>query len=123
MTRYLSVVVLLFCVGTIEAQVEALAEVNARRASKRLKPYIYDANLTAGAMEAAKRRAAGLITGHLPNDFVCLPKGTRAAAGGCAAWPPSYGWGSCCSDDNYTYCGAAWVLGRDGRRYMHLFVR
>jgi hypothetical protein len=30
---------------------------------------------------------------------------------------------SCCVYENYTYAGAAWVSGRDGRRYMHLFVR
>jgi hypothetical protein len=30
---------------------------------------------------------------------------------------------SCCVYDNYTYGGAAYVTGRDGKRYMHLFVR
>src|SRR5438874_293 len=28
-----------------------------------------------------------------------------------------------CVYDGYTYAGAAWAAGRDGRRYMHLFVR
>jgi hypothetical protein len=33
-------------------------------------------------------------------------------------------WGSCCSDDHgWTWAGAAAVRGRDGRIYMHLFIR
>jgi hypothetical protein len=79
--------------------------------------------LNKAALEAARRRAAGLIQGHLPSDFACLPEGGQATAAGCAAWEPSLGWGACCTYDNYTYAGAAWVLGSDGRRYMHLFVR
>ncbi|MFO0822760.1 MAG: hypothetical protein U0792_06510 [Gemmataceae bacterium] len=52
-----------------------------------------------------------------------MPAGSYASSAGCAAYPASYGWMSCCVYDNYTYAGAAWVTGRDGKRYMHLFVR
>ena len=49
-------------------------------------------------------------------------------AAGCAAWSKSsdgtYHWGSCCTyDTEYTYAGAYAEIGRDGRRYTHLFVR
>lgn len=103
---------------------DALSEVNAARASRGLRPFLPDPGLTAGAQRAAQERAARGITGHLPNDFAMLPPGAFASAGGCAAWPQGMGWGSCCTyDTQYTYAGAAAVVGRDGRRYMHLFVR
>jgi predicted RNA-binding Zn-ribbon protein involved in translation (DUF1610 family) len=105
------------------AESEALAEVNAVRAKRGLKPYIFDPNLTAGALQVARHRAAHLIAGHTRNDFNGLPSGVSARAAGCAAWPPSLGWGACATYDNFTYAGAAWCLGRDGKRYMHLFVR
>ncbi|HVL11886.1 MAG TPA: hypothetical protein VM529_04945, partial [Gemmata sp.] len=63
------------------------------------------------------------IFGHSSNDFAFVPPGTYASSAGCAAYPASYGWMSCCVYDNYTYGGAAFVTGRDGKRYMHLFVR
>jgi hypothetical protein len=102
---------------------EALDEVNAARAARGLRPYIRDAYLTAGAMQAAEYRAARLIEGHTPNDFAALPPGGFASSAGCAAWEPGMGWGSCCTYENHTYAGAAYAYGRDGRRYMHLFVR
>lgn len=102
---------------------DALDEVNATRAQRGLKPFVRDEQLTVAAREAAKQRAARLLAGHLESDFACLPDGASATAAGCAAWEPSWGWGACCTYDNYTYAGAAWVMGRDGRRYMHLFVR
>ncbi len=37
--------------------------------------------------------------------------------------PGRRGFGACCSYENWNYAGAAAVIGRDGRRYMHLFVR
>lgn len=102
----------------------ALDEVNAERAKRGLPAYIHSPELAQAALEAAKRRASRLIEGHLPeSDFTCLASGAHAEAAGCAAWEPSWGWGSCCTYDNYTYAGAAWVMGSDGRRYMHLFVR
>jgi len=102
---------------------DALVEVNARRASKGLRPFLRDDGLVRAAVAAARYRADRLIAGHTGNDFVFLPAGCSASAAGCAAWDPSLGWGSCCSDDNYTYAGAAWSMGRDGRRYMQLYVR
>jgi hypothetical protein len=102
---------------------DALDEVNATRAARGLRPFIRDDYLTMGAKNAAQYRAAHLMEGHTSNDFSALPAGGNATAAGCAAWEPSMGWGACCTYENYTYAGAAYVFGRDGRRYMHLFVR
>jgi hypothetical protein len=103
---------------------DALAEVNATRAQRGLRPYQPDPLLHQAAVACAKQRAARLISGHLPeSDFSYLPSGASAAAAGCAAWTSDWGWGSCCTFDNYSYAGASWVMGQDGRRYMHLFVR
>ena len=102
---------------------DALDEVNATRAARGLRPFIPDANLTSAATACAEFRAARLMAGHTGNDFAALPPGTSATASGCAAWAPGLGWGSCCTYEGYTYAGAAYATGRDGRRYMHLFVR
>jgi hypothetical protein len=102
---------------------DALAEVNGARARRGLPPYFRDERLTVAAERAAAFRAAYLIAGHTPNDFAYLPPGAHAAAAGCAAWTPDWGWGSCCTYEAWTYAGAAWCIGRDGRRYMHLYVR
>ncbi|HEX3149015.1 MAG TPA: hypothetical protein VHR66_13120 [Gemmataceae bacterium] len=102
---------------------DGLKEVNAVRAARGLKPYIYDEGLARAAAGCATYRAERLMAGHTNNDFSALPAGSTASAAGCAAWEPGMGWGACCTYDNYTYCGAAWKLGRDGKRYMHLFVR
>jgi hypothetical protein len=109
--------------GTAKECKDALGEVNAARAARGLKPFINDPLLNQAAQSAAKQRAAGLIHGHLSNDFACVPAGGHATAAGCGALEPSWGWGSCCTYDSYTSGGAAWVMGRDGNRYMHLFVR
>ncbi len=101
---------------------DALDEVNAARARIGLRPFVWDRHLTAAAAGAANWRASRLITGH-DNDFWFIPEGGHADAAGCAAWPRGMGWGSCCWTDNYRYAGAAWAIGRDGRRYMHIFVR
>jgi hypothetical protein len=108
---------------TSRAAEDALAEVNAARAARGLPPFIWDEGLTAGAKNVADFRAARLTEGHTANDFAGLPIGWAATSAGCAAWEPSWGWGACCTYDRYTYAGAAWSMGRDGRRYMHLFVR
>jgi hypothetical protein len=109
--------------GLSRAGTDALAEVNAARAARGLRPFIKDDQLTAGALNVADFRAERLMAGHTSNDFAGLPAGGMATAAGCAAWEPSFGWGACCTYENYTYAGAAWAVGRDGRRYMHLFVR
>lgn len=102
---------------------DALGEVNAARAQRGLRPFLPDAQLNQAARSCAKIRATSYIDGHLPSDFAYVPAGTTASAAGCGALEPSWGWGTCCTYDNYTYAGAAWVMGNDGRRYMHLFVR
>lgn len=108
--------------GSSEEAQEALGEVNAVRAARGLRPYVVDELLVIGAKRCAVYRAARLIEGHTGNDFVFLPAGAYARAGGCAAWHGN-DWGSCCTYDGYTYAGAAWARGRDGRRFMQLFVR
>ena len=100
---------------------EALDEVNALRRARGLPEYVIDDGLTAAAKAAADHRASQLVEAHC-NDFSFLPEGARADAAGCAAWYPEDGWGSCCIYENYRFAGAAWALGTDGRRYMHLFV-
>jgi hypothetical protein len=103
--------------------VNALAEVNAARARRGLPAYLPDEGLEQAAQTCALLRAQYLLAGHTANDFAALPQGTAASAAGCGALEPSWGWGSCCTYDNYRYAGAAVVTGRDGRRFMHLFVR
>lgn len=102
---------------------DGLDEVNAKRAARGLRPFIRDENLTQAARACAAFRAANGLFGHTSNDFSFVPAGTSASSAGCAAYPASYGWMSCCTYENYTYAGAAAVTGRDGKRYMHLFVR
>lgn len=102
---------------------DALDEVNAARAARGLPPFKRDAGLTTAAKNAASYRAARLIRGHTRNDFAFVPEGTTARAAGCAAWPKRDGWGACCTYERWTWAGAAWAEGRDGRRYMHLYVR
>jgi hypothetical protein len=102
---------------------DALAEVNAARAARGLPPFAHDEGLAQAARACANLRAQYLVAGHTANDFAALPAGTTASAAGCGALEPSWGWRSCCTFDNYRYAGAAVVMGRDGRRFMHLFVR
>lgn len=102
---------------------EALDEVNATRKAKGLPPFTRDDGLTQAAAAAAVYRAAHLMAGHTSNDFAYLPQDVKADAAGCAAWEPEWGWGACATYDHYKYAGAAWAKGKDGRRYMHLFVR
>jgi hypothetical protein len=102
---------------------DALDEVNAKRAARGLRPYLRDDGLTQAARACAAFRAAHGLFGHTANDFGFVPAGAWASAAGCAAYPAEYGWMSCCVYEGYTYAGAAYVTGADGRRYMHLFVR
>lgn len=101
---------------------DALAEVNAVRAKRGLRPYVRDEGLTMAAKKCANIRAAGRIAGHI-DDFAMLPPGVSASATGCGALTPDWGWGTCCTTENWTYAGAACVIGSDGKRYMHLFCR
>jgi hypothetical protein len=102
---------------------DALSEVNAKRAARGLRPFVRDEGLTQAARASAAFRAQHLLFGHTANDFAFVPRGTACSSTGCAAYPASFGWMSCCVYDNYTHAGAAWVMGRDGKRYCHLFVR
>lgn len=108
---------------TVSDGTDALDEVNAKRAERGLRPFLRDPLLTSAAYATAQFRAARGLFGHTTNDFAFLPPGGSARAAGCAAWPASMGWGSCCTYESHTYAGAAFVIGADGRRYMHLFVR
>jgi hypothetical protein len=105
------------------ASEDALEEVNAARKARGLPPYLLDWQLNDAAHACADYRAKYLIQGHTQNDFGFLKGGATARAAGCAAWAPAWGWGSCCAYERWTYAGAAYSVGRDGRRYMHLFVR
>jgi hypothetical protein len=100
----------------------ALDEVNAKRVARGLRPFVHDPLLTRAAERCASFRAQHGLFGHTSNDFQFV-EGTSCSAAGCAAYPASYGWLSCCTYDNYTYAGAAYVTGADGKRYMHLYVR
>jgi len=102
---------------------DALETLNRQRASRGLRPYVRDEGLSLGADSAAAYRAKYCIEGHTNNDFQFLPQGSRASAAGCAAWHWSGEFGACACYENYTYAGAAWYTGKDGRVYMHLFVR
>lgn len=107
--------------------VDSLAEVNAMRARRGLRPFIPDPLLTQGAMACADARASRRLHAHTGNDFAYLPPGAHARAGGCEGGSWGYGaeqeWSTCCTFENYTYAGAASVVGPDGKRYMQLFVR
>ncbi len=102
---------------------DALEEVNAARIGRGLRPFLKDDALTVAARGAADFRAANLIQGHTANDFSFLPTGASADAAGCAAWSVEWGWGACCTYDAHSHAGAAFAIGTDGRRYMHIYVR
>jgi hypothetical protein len=105
---------------------DALDEVNAARAARGLPPFARDPGLTSAAQAAADHRAQYFIAGHIGGgmgDFGFLPPGIWADAAGCGAMEASWGWNTCCTYEHYQSAGAAVAWGRDGRRYMHLFVR
>lgn len=106
-----------------ELAIEALDEVNAARAKRGLPAFVRDDALTQAAKAAAIYRAGCLLAGHTANDFAYLPQGAHAEAAGCGALPDDWGWGTCCTFDDWHVAGAAWARGSDGQRYMHLFVR
>ena len=119
----ISVILILLSTQTLLAG-DALDEVNAARAARGLRPFIRDEGLTIAAIRASEHRAAYRIAGHVGGgmgDFAFLPPGSHASAAGCGALEPWWGWGTCCTYDNYERAGAA-VTVVAGIRFMHLFV-
>lgn len=110
-----------FLAGEIGVPTECLDEVNEFRATKKLPAFKYDSALGAAALNIALKRAKAHLEGHTKNDFAGLPSSARAEAAGCAMWKPGTGWGSCCSDEIWTYAGAAYCI-NDDMRFMDLFV-
>ncbi len=101
---------------------DAIKAINGARAQRGLRPYVRDDDLTKGAIRVTAHRAARRMFGHAENDFNFL-EGCTAACAGCAANEPTWGFMACAVYENWTYCGAAWVLGGDGRLYCHAFYR
>lgn len=121
--RWLLAILLLLCVApSVLGAEDALDEVNARRAARRLPPFKRCDCLTVAAKRCADYRAEHRIAGHTRNDFAYLPEGCHAEAAGCAGWRPGDGWGACCTYERWEYAGAAWAMGKNGVRYMHLYV-
>lgn len=119
-----AVIAVIFAAGLVRAEaIDALDAANAARAARGLPPFIRDPNLTAGAIQAANFRAARLMAGHTANDFQALPPGTHADAAGCAGNDPSWGFMACALYEPWTYAGAAWAMGSNGKLFCHLFVR
>lgn len=103
---------------------DVLEELNQQRKARGLAPYLWDKELTMAAGRASKWRAERLQFGHAPSDFAFLTPGVSADAAGCAAYAPSYGFMACaCYEAGQYYAGAAYTLGKDGKRYCHLFIR
>jgi hypothetical protein len=100
---------------------EVLAEVNAQRAKRGLRPFLLDLKLSEAAFNCAVFRAYNRIEGHTSNDFAYLPQGAKANCAGCAAWPQGMGFGACELYSNFRYAGVAFCIGRDGKRYCHAF--
>ena len=111
-------------VMTANGAVDALDMLNAKRARMGLQPYLRDDGLTIGALNAAAFRASHLMFGHTSSDFSFLPPGSHASSAGCAGNGPQWGFMACNDTSRrFTYAGAAYAMGRDGRMYCHLFVR
>lgn len=102
---------------------DALDELNAQRAQRGLYPYIRDELLTRGAQNVANARAAALLFEHTANDFAYLPAGAQSNSAGCAAYANSEFLACGIYDNGPRYAGAAYAVGRDGKRYMHAFYR
>lgn len=105
---------------------DPLAQVNARRAARGLRPYIADPGLTEAATAAVQYRARLRIRGHVQGgmgDFRFLPAGVEARAAGADWYGATEEFATCAMTDNYTYAGAASAVGPDGQWYHQLFVR
>jgi hypothetical protein len=118
--RFIIIFTAIFISSIAKADGDGLDEVNALRASRGLKPFLRDEGLTEAARLCSQFRASYSLFGHTNNDFAFCK--VHCDATGCAAYPVRYGWMSCCTYENYTSAGAYWTDGRDGKRYMHLFV-
>lgn len=104
--------------------VDAMAELNARRAGYGLPPFQTDPQLLQAAMNAASCRASLRHAGHLQNDYAALPAGVPgypSCVAGCGVYDGMFL--SCGSDDRKRFAGAAKARGADGRWYCHLFVK
>lgn len=101
--------------------IDAMADLNARRAMYRLPPMKTDPVLLQAAMKAASCRAALRCAGHLLNDYDASTIGYPYCVSGCGVYNMMFL--SCGSDDRKQYAGAAKALGTDGKWYCHLFVR
>lgn len=133
--------------GNILYEGDALDQVNYERSLRGLRPYKRDHNLAIAAKGCCRYRCNNFIEGHA-NDFTFLPQECKfgpyshlyQGPAGCARWSivnhrkfnlfdkngkryQYSGWGSCCTYENWTYAGAYYCTGRDGNKYMHLFVR
>lgn len=102
--------------------VQQLAEVNRQRAMKGLRPYVLCVELQRAAEECARYRARYRIRGHTSSDMSFAAPGYATCAG-CAAWNNDGSYGACAIDGNYTYAGAATVVGMDGLAYHQLLLR
>lgn len=106
----------------------AFEEVNAHRARRGLRPFVWDDGLARAAEKCAAYRAQTFQHGHV-NDFAFLDPGVECAATGAEAGGQSYnapgtpGWFTCCTEDGYTFAGAGSATDANGQRYMSLFVR
>jgi len=121
-SRLLCLLVLVFQSHPGFTATDAMDEVNRSRAKRGLAPFARDEQLSQAAAACADYRANRLMRGHASSEYDFLPDGAWADAAGCAAWPAELGWGGCCTYENWNYAGAAYEWGRDGQRYMQLFV-
>ena len=76
-----------------------------------------DPAMMAFAQNKANYQASRLISGHAGPR---TPAGWREGTGNAAA---SWGWLTCCMEEDARFGGAGMAYGRDGQRYMVLVVR
>ena len=102
---------------------DGLEEVNRLRRAHGVAEFERDLELNNAAIKLSLHRAKHLIAGHSDDDFGFLWDRKSADASGVGAAKDEWGWCTCCMLDKYRYAGAAWARGRDGQRYMSIFVR
>lgn len=101
--------------------VDAMSDLNKRRAMYGLPPMKTDPVLLQAAMNAASCRAALRCEGHLKNDYDASSVKYPQVVSGCGVYNMMFL--SCGSDDRKQFAGAAKALGSDGKWYCHLFVK